>query len=847
MASYASSASVEFSPFIPSVDPGLYASVLMQKKQQYDIGLQKVQSATDSVYGLEVTREQDKQYLTQKIGEMQSQLDTLATADFSQNDVIRRATMTANQVARDPRIQNAVLSTQKLKKLSASQAEKEAKGDYFPEAKYYDNLKVQEYLTSDKDYIYDGPVVASTYRDFNEPLTKVLKEVDPTITTKILPNGKLSYFVEETSTITPQQIESITKNFFETNPQYRESMQMSALYNYQNIQSKETLAQSYADYYNKVSTGLEDQIAKLNEDSRLHYNDLQRVQQNDSKLINLRNLLQTYVTESDATISRILDPNVALSSNKVEAFLSTIVKGAVMRFEESNSKWDEKESAFGKRAASFINAGLDPETGLPPTINSPYYTTIKRSNGSSADSGEGITSMVGAPTKMETQTMSVLENKVKTLSAQNIPKLQSLQKMYKNAVPTATTADFADYITTQENKLLLGEKVDENYLLYRQQTQPSRVLAGSLQEATDQIKQEAAERYGIDSIEPYTVKVGNSTVTLSPGNEEDVAFLTELSRFRDDYKKMYDSLSEFNQEFARNIARNHVPLANNIIPIGAGAMARKPTKKQLAVWAPEEFSKRFASYLPEEQLAAITSELADGTAIRPTVTIDEILKPVNNKLKERTRFEDKEADKLQQRTTFPTLILEGDTKFMDTYKRLIKSSVSAQHAENPNSSEIPRLEDIKPISTYLNLDGKYVIRYEEGKSRQIKEVEAVTKSELIPGADQGFWLKSAVDLTGTTPRGENALATRNGTLRYVIYKNDLDNTYDVALLDGSDKTLPISSRNKVSDPNNPYSGKINWLHPKYIQERLEFYSQQINPQTGKPFTRQELISFLTTD
>lgn len=103
----------QFTPYRDPFNLDLYTKVGVTKQAQYNEGLQRVQGYVDSVAGLQVAREEDKQYLNQKIGQLQTTLQEFTkNADFSQISTVNQAAGLASQIYSDRRIQKDVASAQ---------------------------------------------------------------------------------------------------------------------------------------------------------------------------------------------------------------------------------------------------------------------------------------------------------------------------------------------------------------------------------------------------------------------------------------------------------------------------------------------------------------------------------------------------------------------------------------------------------------------------------------------------------------------------------------------------------------------------------------------------------------
>lgn len=106
----------QFNPYIQELPVEAMAQVGMAKQAQYDQGVKKVQNYVDRVAGLEIAKPQHKEYLQSKLDELGSRLKTVAAGDFSNQQLVNSVGGMTGQLIKDPVIQNAVYSTQVVKK-----------------------------------------------------------------------------------------------------------------------------------------------------------------------------------------------------------------------------------------------------------------------------------------------------------------------------------------------------------------------------------------------------------------------------------------------------------------------------------------------------------------------------------------------------------------------------------------------------------------------------------------------------------------------------------------------------------------------------------------------------------
>lgn len=114
MASFTDAIS-QFNPYVQQLSVDTMAKVGMYKQQQYDQGVQKVQSYIDNVSGLGVS-EKHKSYLQSKLNQLGNNLKYVAAGDFSNQQVVNSVGGMASQVGNDPIIQTGVYSAKMISK-----------------------------------------------------------------------------------------------------------------------------------------------------------------------------------------------------------------------------------------------------------------------------------------------------------------------------------------------------------------------------------------------------------------------------------------------------------------------------------------------------------------------------------------------------------------------------------------------------------------------------------------------------------------------------------------------------------------------------------------------------------
>jgi hypothetical protein len=147
MASWTDSTPV-FNPYIQQVPVDKMLAVGMQKQQQYDQGIQRIQSEIDRVAGLDVYRDQDRQHLQSKLNDLGSKLRTVAAGDFSNFQLVNSVAGMAGKVAKDPIVLAAVQSTANIRKNNQIMEEARQKGELTPDNEFNYSKKLNSYINT---------------------------------------------------------------------------------------------------------------------------------------------------------------------------------------------------------------------------------------------------------------------------------------------------------------------------------------------------------------------------------------------------------------------------------------------------------------------------------------------------------------------------------------------------------------------------------------------------------------------------------------------------------------------------------------------------------------------------
>ena len=165
-----------FNPYVQQLPVEAMVKVGMQKQEQYNQGIQKIQTAIDNIAGLDIARDSDKAYLQSKVNELGNNLKFVAAGDFSDFQLVNSVNGMTNQLVKDPNIQNAVASTAIHRKNLTMIEEARQKGILAPENELDYSKQFSVYNDSDKiGEKFNGKY--TPYTDVNKKLYEIAKEV----------------------------------------------------------------------------------------------------------------------------------------------------------------------------------------------------------------------------------------------------------------------------------------------------------------------------------------------------------------------------------------------------------------------------------------------------------------------------------------------------------------------------------------------------------------------------------------------------------------------------------------------------------------------------------------------
>jgi len=166
----------KFNPYVEQLPVETMKQVGLYKQQKYDEGVEKIQGYIDTIAGLDVMHDSDKEYLQSKLNALGSNLKSVAAGDFSNQQLVTSVGGMATQISKDYNVQNAVSSTSWYRKQTEAieAARKEGKtaasniDDWEEQVKGWLNKK-------EAGQVFRGQY--SPYKDVNKKIFEAIKLV----------------------------------------------------------------------------------------------------------------------------------------------------------------------------------------------------------------------------------------------------------------------------------------------------------------------------------------------------------------------------------------------------------------------------------------------------------------------------------------------------------------------------------------------------------------------------------------------------------------------------------------------------------------------------------------------
>lgn len=331
MASFASPSNLPIAEYVSAIDPQLYGQVITQKQALYDQGVAKVNASLSTIAGIEVIKDAHKQYLNNTVRGLQTDVQKLAGEDFSKQNVVNQALGLASRVAKDPVIQNAMLSTQNYKKALNQRDQYIKDGKTSVENDWYFNQQVNQWL-------YDGNESSqfntsyTPYSDVNKKAIEIIQKLKPNVnisenpfivdpaTGQMVLNDVL--VKNELKELSPQQVRNALMTGLDSAD--FNQLNITGAYKYQGLNPEILSAEISSNFNSQIQT-IDNKIKTLN-DKKSGLSNGQSVQDLDIQITNLTNERKSLENKLSSYNDAIRNGNIAGVTGRVytDEFLNSI-------------------------------------------------------------------------------------------------------------------------------------------------------------------------------------------------------------------------------------------------------------------------------------------------------------------------------------------------------------------------------------------------------------------------------------------------------------------------------------------------------------------------------------------
>lgn len=161
MASYVGSIE-KFNPYIQQIPTDAYVKVGMYKQQQYELGVQKVQSTVDQLYGLNIKNAGGRANLQNKVNQLTNALNNHTRTDFSNQDNVAGLISLAAPIYQDQNLIADAANTQRYDSHLKKSQDAFEKGDMEEGSFARETVDANKWLNGPSGGAYTGVDIPNT-------------------------------------------------------------------------------------------------------------------------------------------------------------------------------------------------------------------------------------------------------------------------------------------------------------------------------------------------------------------------------------------------------------------------------------------------------------------------------------------------------------------------------------------------------------------------------------------------------------------------------------------------------------------------------------------------------------
>ena len=259
MSNFAQTSPIQYKDYVAQNPVELMATVGMQREQQLQAGIEKVNSIASQVSSIDLYRDSDKEHLQSKLSELKTGITNNLSGDFSDQRVVGQIAGAASQIYKDEQIKNGIVSTMQVRKgiTEMETARKEGKNGPSNDSAF--NTRLSSYAKSldpkaSFNYNYEQ------YTPVEENMRKII--------TGMLPSGTTTDEAFMTDPKTGKQVlaDYVLKNGFKgvkpdqikaalrigLSPKDWRQLELDGVYNYSNVPADQFSDNVYKRYQETI-------------------------------------------------------------------------------------------------------------------------------------------------------------------------------------------------------------------------------------------------------------------------------------------------------------------------------------------------------------------------------------------------------------------------------------------------------------------------------------------------------------------------------------------------------------------------------------------------------------------
>jgi hypothetical protein len=353
MASFTDSIT-QFNPYVSQLPVDAMVKVGMYKQQQYDQGVQKIQSQIDSVAGMDIAKDSDKTYLQSKLNQLGSRLTAVAAGDFSNQQLVSAVGGMATQVGKDEKVQNAVASTAMYKKGLAEIEDARKKGKAHASNVWDFTSNANKWLSNDSiGERFTGRYTPYT-EDYNKKALEAIKALHPKMQDIDIPyviqNGQIQYGRlaevmqnKKITEVSEGQIRDAVAAVL--NEGDYNQMALDGRYKFRDVDSTKLREIATNDYISQKNFAVE-QIEELNQAKKMNIGDPIKNDQIEDRIKYYQDMLGDPYEGVKGKLDIELESNVSEAENNPDAVKARIYKDGFLKQFASAFKWKEESIKY---------------------------------------------------------------------------------------------------------------------------------------------------------------------------------------------------------------------------------------------------------------------------------------------------------------------------------------------------------------------------------------------------------------------------------------------------------------------------------------------------------------------